>query len=130
QRGIRLRAVEEESQRYQSTKDLIEQLFDLLQVYALDFNQSAAWTSLQVTCTKPAFVTEVLRYNVLREPVETITTFRCRLSTRFLSLVIVGRKDCIEFRLLPVEEVIGLSRAEAAYEPFLVIDSYFVDGDI
>ncbi len=130
QRGAKVRAIEEESQRYLSTKALIERLYYLLQVYALYFNQTAGWSSLQVTCTKPAFVTEVLRYNKLREPVETITTFRCRLSTRFLSLVLVGRIDCIEFRLLPVEEVIGLSRTEAAYEPFLVIDSYVKQNDI
>ncbi len=130
QRGMRLRAVEEEAGRYQASKNLLEQIFDLLQLYAYDFNTSAVWTSLQVTCTRPAFVSEVLRYNKLREPIDTITTFRARISTRFLSLVIVGRKDSIEFRLLPVEEVIGLSRAEAAYDPFLTIESKEEDGEI
>jgi hypothetical protein len=64
-------------------------------------------------------VNEILRYNKLREPVESITTFRARLSTRFTSMVIIGRKNCVEFRMLPVEEVIGLTKAEAAYVPFL-----------
>jgi hypothetical protein len=119
QRGMRAAAIQQEAALYRAVTALVEKIFDLLQAYSYDFNQEIGWNPLQVTCTKPTLVTEVLRYNKLREPVETLTTFRARLSTRFTSMVIIGRKNAIEFRLLPVEEVIGLSKAEAAYEPFL-----------
>lgn len=130
QRGLRMQALKEENTYQQATKKMLERVFDLLQAYALEFNQIAGWSSLQVTCTRPAFVTEVLKYNKLRDPIDTVTTVRARLSSRFVSLVIVGRKDCIEFRLLPVEEVIGLSKAEANYEPFRVLTAELDESDV
>jgi hypothetical protein len=128
QRGMRAAAIQQEAALYRAVTSLVEKLFDLLQAYSYDFNQEIGWNPLQVTCTKPTLVTEVLRYNKLREPVESVTTFRGRLSTRFTSMVVIGRKNCVEFRLLPVEEVIGLTKAEASYKPFLSFECNLEEG--
>jgi hypothetical protein len=128
QRGMRAAAIQQEAALYRAVTGLVEKMFDVLQAYAYDFNQEIGWNPLQVTCTKPTLVNEILRYNKLREPVESITTFRARLSTRFTSMVIIGRKNCVEFRMLPVEEVIGLTKAEAAYVPFLSFECQLEEG--
>lgn len=129
-RGVKLRAVREETMLNQATSDLVNRTFDLLQAYSFDFNHELGWNELRITCTKPAFVTEILRCNKFREPIETITNFRARLSTRFMSLVIRGRRNTIEFLFLPVDKVIGLSKSEVAYEPSLQLKAEIVDGEI
>ncbi|MBI4533415.1 MAG: hypothetical protein HY711_05655 [Candidatus Melainabacteria bacterium] len=130
QRGLQLQTVRKESAYNEAIVWLVDKLFDLLQAYSFQFNHRVGWNDFFVTCTKPQFVTEVLRYNKFREPIDTITHFRARLSTRFMSLVIRGYKTTIEFILLPVDKVIGLSQAETAYQPAHRLEASLNDGSV
>lgn len=129
-RGIKLQVVRKETLYNQAIWELINRVFDHLQTYSFEFNHVMGWNELRTTSTRPALITEVLRYNKFREPLETSTCFRARLSTRFMSLVIRGQKDCIEFMFLPVEKVIGLSKAESCYEPVCKLDGKLSDGQV
>ncbi|HEY9869173.1 MAG TPA: hypothetical protein V6D08_08405 [Candidatus Obscuribacterales bacterium] len=127
--GTRFKTVREELAYNQAMCALVERVFDSLRLFSFQFNRSLAWPDLHVTCTKPAFVTEVLRYNKLREPIESHNYFRARLSTRYVSLSIRGQKDTIEFFLVPVDKVIGLSRTEVAYQPSACLRAHLT-GDL
>jgi len=118
-RGMRLQAVREELLYNQGMTQMIEQMFGTFTSYAFEFNRSIGWHALHVTCTEPTFVTEVLKYNQFREPLETVSNFRARLSTRYESLVLRGSRNRIEVLLLPVDKVIGLSKAELGYKPLV-----------
>lgn len=130
QRGVKLQAMKEEALYSQGTAELIYRLFDQLQACVMEFNRLVGWNELRVTLTKPAVVTEVLRRNKFREPIETLTNFRTRLSTRYMSLVIRGRGRSIDFIFMPVEKVIGLSKAEVAYDPVISLTGTIEQGRI
>jgi hypothetical protein len=130
QRGIKLQVVLKETVYNQAIWELLTRVFDQLQTYSFEFNHVMGWNELRTTTTRPALITEVLRYNKFREPLETTTCFRGRLSTRFMSLVIRGKKDCLEFLFLPVEKVIGLSKAESYYEPVCTMNGKLSDGQV
>ena len=100
-----------------AVSDLIEKSFDLLRSYAWEFNGFLAYPELHVTATKPAYVSEVLRYSVFREPLDTISKLRARLSTRFYSLILRGHQGSVEFIAMPAHKAIGLTTAEDIYEP-------------
>jgi len=120
-RGMQYRAVKKETIFNQSIAHVVTELFTMLRTYAFEFNHSVGWNELYITCSKPSFVTEVTRYNIFREPVESVTNFRARLSTRSWSLVIRGRRNKIDVMLLPVYKVIGLSKAETEFPPLLTL---------
>lgn len=126
-RGERYRAIREELAYNQAMAALIERLYDSLRLYCFQFNRSLGWPELHVTCTKPEFVTEVMRYNKLREPTESYTYYRARLSTRHVTLMMRGRRDTIEFFLIPPDKVIALSLTEANYEPVSSLRAKLVD---
>ena len=73
-------------------------------------------------------MTEVLKYNILREPIETFTTVRTRFSTSEWSLVVRRQDNKVQFLLMPATKVIGLSKAEASFEPVVEIAGY-LNGD-
>lgn len=100
-----------------STEEMVQNAFALLRTYAFEFNNAVGLSELHVTCTKPDTVTEVVRRSLSREPIETLTNYRARISTRFFSLVVRGNEGTVEFYLLPVQKVIGMSKAELAYRP-------------
>lgn len=109
-----------EEQAFQkSCEAVIEHFYYVLKVAAHDFNLQLSYAELNVASTAPALVTEHLRYNRMRQPIESVTKFRTRLSTRTTSLVIRGSGNSIQFFLIPVEQVIGLCKIEAVYKPFL-----------
>lgn len=101
----------------QATEEMVQKAFSLLRTYAFEFNNAVGLSELHVTCTKPNTVTEVTRYSLSREPIETLTNYRARISTRFFSLTVRGNEGTIEFYLLPVQKVIGMSKTELAYRP-------------
>ncbi len=121
-RGTRLKKVRDEAIFNQSTIKLISEIFALVRSYAFQYNGAIGWNELYVTCTKPTMVTEVLKYNILREPIETFTTVRTRFSTSQWSLVVRRQANKIQFLLMPATKVIGLSRAEASFEPAVEIE--------
>ena len=128
-RGERYKAIREEIAYNQAMVSLIERLFDSLRLYCFQFNRALGWPELHVTTTKPEFVSEVMRYNKLREPIESYSYYRARLSTRHVSLMMRGRRDKIEFFLLPPDKVIALSLTEANYEPISRLNA-LLTGDL
>lgn len=107
----------EEINLQKSTEEIVQKAFLLLRTYAFEFNNAVGLSELHVTCTKPDMVTEVTRYSQRREPIESVTNYRARISTRFFSLVVRGNEGTVEFYLIPVQKVIGMSKAELAYRP-------------
>jgi len=120
-RGMQYRAVKKETLFNQSIAHIVTEIFTMLRTYSFEFNHSVGWNELYLTASKPSFVTEVTRYNIFREPVESVTNFRARLSTRSWSLVIRGRKNKIDVMLIPIYKVIGLSKAETEFPPILTL---------
>lgn len=124
-RGQWLKKAETEAKYNQSNAKLVQKLCKQLSIFASEFNYAIGWKDLYVTMTEPSLVTEVLRYNKFREPLESVTTFRARLSTRHMSLVIKGNRNKIEFFLMPVEKVIGLSKAEEDLKPVYTLEAEY-----
>lgn len=120
-RGMQYKAIKKETLFNQSIAHIVTELYNMLRAYAFEFNHSVGWNELYITCSKPGFVTEVLRYNIFREPVESITNFRARMSTRSWSLVVRGRRNKIDVMLIPVYKVIGLTKAETEFPPILTL---------
>ncbi|MBX9876851.1 MAG: hypothetical protein K2Y22_00190 [Candidatus Obscuribacterales bacterium] len=122
-RGTRLQVVQQQAKYDNSTADLIGKIFSILRTYAYQYNHSIGWSELHVTCSIPGFVTEVMRYNILREASETLTYFRARLSTSSYSLVMRGRNHKIEVFLIPVSKSIGLTQSEKNFKPIVTFTS-------
>ncbi len=117
QRGVQLQDVYHESIYRKGIETLVDKIFGLLQRYMFEFNQIAAGTDLQVTGTISGDVTEVTRYNQLREAEESKTYFRARLTTRYFSLTVRGADASVQFYLVPTNMVMALSQIEKQYKP-------------
>lgn len=126
-RGTRLQTVQQQALYDQSTADFIGKIFGILRTYAHEYNHSIGFSELHVTCSIPGFVTEVMRYNILREATETLTHFRARLSTSTYSLVLRGRNHKIEVFLIPVSKSIGLTQSEKNFKPVVSFNSRLED---
>jgi len=120
-RGVHLQQIYRESIYKKGIETLIDKIYGLLQRFTFEFNQIAGGTELHVSGTISGDVTEVTRYNRMREAEETKTYFRARVSTSNYSLVMRGREDCIDFYLIPVNKVMALSKSEIDYKPLASI---------
>ena len=112
-----------------ATVQLLDRAMSLLHSYSLPFNQTVG-PELHMTFTRPTVVSELLSTGPRREPIATVESYRGRLSTRTWSLVARGQSNVIDFLLLPADKVIGLSRAEAAFEPICALRASCVDGEL
>lgn len=101
----------------QSMNELLALIFELLKSYAYDYNHAVGYGPLHIAITDPQTVTEVLRFDRQRNPLESVTYYRARLSTASHSLVLRGQDDGIVFFILPVARALGLTKQEAHYEP-------------
>jgi hypothetical protein len=126
QRGVHLKQIYKESLHKQGIESLMDKIYGLMQRYCFEFNQVASGTDLHVASTICGDVTEVLRYNRFREIEETLTYFRARLSTKYLSLVLRG-KDDIQFYVIPTNQIMALSKYENEYRPIATIQVKFTD---
>lgn len=117
QQGARMHSSREQAAFGRAVADLVKWFFGQLELCSYEFNRVVGWGELNITTTAPDIVTEVLRTNRFGEILESVTHFRARLSTRHMSLVIRGSKRRIDFFLIPVDKVIGLSRAESTFVP-------------
>lgn len=129
-RGVRRRKVRENARLYRATEHLVNHLYTMLHGYALSYNGQVGWTELFITCTKPSVVSEVVRYNGLREATETVTNLRARLSSGACSLVIRAQLDKIELFLVPTAKTIGLSKTERNYSAALTINGRLESGKV
>jgi hypothetical protein len=101
----------------QSMTELLSLMFELIKSYSYDYNNAVGYGPLHIAITHPQTVTEVMRYDRQRNPLESITYFRARISTSSHSLVIRGQEDGIVFFILPVARALGLTKQETNYEP-------------
>jgi len=116
QRGGSLEKGNQESIYKKGIEILVDKIFALLQRYMYEFNKVAAGTDLHVSGTISGDVTEVTRFNKLREAEETATYFRARFSTKYFSLILRGKDDFVDFYLLPVNRAMALSKSESEYK--------------
>lgn len=101
----------------QSMTELLTLMFELIKSYSYDYNNAVGYGPLHIAITHPQTVTEVLRYDRQRNPLESVTYFRARISTSSHSLVLRGQEDGIVFFILPVARALGLTKQETNYEP-------------
>lgn len=114
-----LQAENEESALERSMKRRVDEIFSLFESYSVLLNRNIGIASLHVVWTEPGAVTETVESDRHRQPLKTVTTYRARFSTKSLSLVIRGQDASIDFFILPVESVIGLSQTESQHMPLM-----------
>ncbi len=102
-----------------SMKSVVDEVFTTLEPYISEFNKAVACTQLSVSCTSPALVKEVLSFDSLRRPVHTVSSYRARVSTCRLSMVVRGQHDKVDFFVLPVEKVMMLTNIESQHTPLM-----------
>ena len=107
---------------------LVDRIFSILEPYVHELNQTFRATDLSITFTPPSVVNENLGYDALRRPSLVLSSYRCRISTSRLALVIRGREDHVDFFLLPVESVMGLSKVEDEHQPIMTFSAYAQSG--
>lgn len=115
--GIRVQQMQQAALLNESMTNLVARVFARVEAYSLELNAYLGCTDLHTVVTRAAHVREITRYNKARQPIETITYYRARIGTHSWSLVMRGREGKVEFYLMPVERVMGLSKTEALYEP-------------
>ncbi|HEY9759539.1 MAG TPA: hypothetical protein V6C97_30555 [Oculatellaceae cyanobacterium] len=128
QKGVELHKLQRDSVYKKGIESLIDKIFSLLQRYTYEFNQIAAGTDLHVSGSIAGEVTEVMRYNKLREAEETQTFFRARLTTRHFSLNLRGSGDSVDFFLVPANKAMALSKTEVDYRPLSSIQVRITDS--
>lgn len=122
-KGMRLQHMQTMALYNESMSILVSRIFDRLESYSMELNAYLGCTDMQTVLTRPAHVREVTRYSKARQPMETVTYFRARIASPSWSLVVRGRENKIEFFLLPVERVMGLSKSEALFDPICTIQA-------
>lgn len=125
-----LQAESEEGALERSMKRYINEIFSLFESYSVMLNRNIGIASLQIVWTEPNAVTETVEYDRQRQPLTTVTTYRCRFSTSKLSLVIRGQDSMIDFFILPVESVIGLSKTESQHLPLMTFTGELMGSEI
>jgi hypothetical protein len=124
--GMRLQQLQQAAMLNESMTNLVARMFTRMESYSLELNAYLGCLDLHTVATRAAHVREVTRYSKTRQPIETITYYRARIGTHTWSLVMRGREGRIEFFLLPVERVMGLSKTESLFEPIATIDAELI----
>lgn len=127
-KGMRLQQMHAEALCSESMSLIVRRVFDRLEQYSIELNAYLGCTDMQTAVTRPAHVREVVRYSKSRQPLETVTYFRARLASPSWSLVIRGNQGKIEFFLLPVSRVMGLTKTEAMFEPICTLTATVING--
>lgn len=130
QKQIRIREKQEETLCTSSMAAMMEHVFEVLKSYSYELNNALGFGPLHVAATNPQQVTEVVKFNKLRQAEETVTFYRARLSTGSHSLVLRGDKNGIQFFVIPVERVMGLSKQESNFAPAIKICTRMVAGTV
>lgn len=105
-----------------ATLRLVEKTFHLLEPYVVHFNNSAG-TALCIASTSPDEIIETVEGEWPFRPSHDVSFYRARFSTHNLSLVIRGSEDRVEFFLLPVDQVMSLSKIEDDYGALMSFNS-------
>ena len=130
QRGLKLSEMQRLSELNRSCAELVDHMFLFLCQCAIELNASLLYNDLRIVGTAPDFVSEVVRYNQARQPVETVTYYRARLASPTWSLVVRGKDDTIDFFVLSTGQLLGLSRIENGYKPAATLKAVIEDGQV
>ena len=130
QRQALAQVKQEEQLCHESMAAMVEHIFEILKAYSYELNNALGFGPLHVAATNPQAVTEVVKFNTLRQAEETVTYTRARLSTPSFSLVLRGDKRGIYFFIIPVERAIGLSQQECHFLPVAKLAARFVDNQV
>lgn len=125
-----LKTRQDEELCHNSMAALTEHMFEILKSYAYELNNALGYGPLHVAATNPQTVTEVVKYNSLRQAEETITYYRARLSTPSYSLVLRGDKKGIQAFIMPVERTLGLSKQECHFLPVLRLATKLIGDSV
>jgi hypothetical protein len=82
--------------------NVLQGMFDILISCSIEFNTNIGFSELFIASTEPEMVT-------FTTPNSKTTSLRARFSTTQFSLVMHGFKDQINFCIVPVEELIGMT---------------------
>lgn len=124
------RAQREETLCHSSMAAMIEHVFEILKAYSYELNNALGYGPLHVATTNPQAVTEVLKFNKMRQAEESVTFHRGRLSTPSFSLIVRGDKRGIHFYILPVERAIGLSQQECHFIPVMRLSTKLIGNSV
>jgi hypothetical protein len=130
QRDRTLRARREEELCQNSMAVMTEHIFEILKSYSYELNNALGYGHFHVAATNPQTVTEVLKFSPNRQPEETITYYRARLSTTLFSLVLRGDRHGIQFFIIPVSRAIGLSKQESYFMPIMRLATCLDNGQV
>lgn len=113
----------------------LDQMFDLFQGYADEFNQTAQGTDLIVNCSRPSYVYQLSNDHSPsgESGLVKVTTFEGHLSTRFWAMLIRGRYEKIEVFILPAETLLGFSArrlGESDYPPLIEISAIWQNNQL
>ena len=107
----------------QNTRAVVDRVYAILEAYAMQLNKVSRTRDLFIAATAPAFQQEVLEFDRARQPTKSVSVYRGRFSTNKLSLFLRGMGHNVEFFLLPVDRIIGLSRSESEIGPLMIFQS-------
>lgn len=128
QRSIRRRQKQEELLCNSSMTAMVDHIYEVIKAYSYELNNALGFGPLHVAATNPQAVTEIVKFNKMRQAEETLTYYRARLSTNSHSLVMRGDKNGVQFYVIPVARVIGLSKQEEHFSAAFKICARIVDG--
>ncbi|HEY9714057.1 MAG TPA: hypothetical protein V6C72_11340 [Chroococcales cyanobacterium] len=114
----------------ESMMQVVDLVYATIEPYAAELNRALGYSELTVSSTSPCTVTEHLIFDAHRQPLKSITTYRTRISTCRLSVVVRGCVDRIDFFMLPVEHVMGLTKIEQEHAPLMTFTAQLEDGKI
>ncbi|MBX9571156.1 MAG: hypothetical protein K2X77_19825 [Candidatus Obscuribacterales bacterium] len=130
QKNQRRRQKQEELLCNSSMTAMIDHVYEVIKAYSYELNNALGFGPLHVAATNPQTVTEIVKFNKLRQAEETLSYYRARLSTNSHSLVMRGDKNGIQFYVIPVARVIGLSKQEEKFLPAFKICTRLVNGTV
>lgn len=113
-----------------SMTSMMDHIYEVIKAYSYELNNALGFGPLHVAATNPQTVTEIVKFNKMRQAEETATYYRARLSTNSHSLVMRGDKNGVQFYVIPVERVIGLSKQEEKFLPAFKICAKLIDGAV
>ena len=116
--------------RNSSVVAMVEHFFEILKLYSIELNSCLGSGLLHLASTNPQTVTEIVRFNQLRQAEETISYHRARLSTSSYSLVLRGDRNGILFFIIPVARAMGLSKQECHFLPVMRLSLQVENGKV
>jgi hypothetical protein len=126
-RGLKLKEAEHACIIGQSARELMDNMFVFLYHCSAQLNSSLGMASLAISHRAPEYVTEVVRYTTLRQPIESVMYYRARLASPTWCLVLRSKDNRIELFVVPTTAVLGLSKTETNFKPLCTMSATIKD---